>query len=112
MKVFVYYNLRKKCWSIKDVKSGLVIAHRTTVLLEDCVCKVSEAGRQRVIAQKRKNVHAGILGYWQDKLGEPIGTHISYNPYLYGYFFNKHTLEPVHSANRIYLDSHRRVWAQ
>ncbi len=65
MKVFVYFNLRKRCWSIKALegpRKGRVIGHAKRVLLTDCTFKVSEAGRQRVLREKRKNVHAGVVG--------------------------------------------------
>lgn len=65
MKVFCYFNLHKKCWSIKALSGpfkGRVIVHATSVELLEPTCKVSEAGRQRVLATKRKNVHAGLVG--------------------------------------------------
>jgi hypothetical protein len=63
-KVFVYKNLHKGCWSVKDVKSGLVLAHCEEIELENATFKVSEAGRQRVLREGRKNVHAGVVGYY------------------------------------------------
>lgn len=60
-KVFVYKNLHKNCWSVKQ--SGLVKAHALELNLYDCVLKVSKAGQQRVRNQKCKNVHAGVSGY-------------------------------------------------
>lgn len=65
MRVFTYFNLHKKCWSIKALEGefkGRVIAHAKRVILKDCTFKVSEAGRQRVLRTKRKNVHAGVVG--------------------------------------------------
>ncbi|MEE9596432.1 MAG: hypothetical protein V3V96_06615 [Acidiferrobacterales bacterium] len=65
MKVFIYYNLTKHVWSIRAAEGphkGLVIGHADRVSLRDCTFKVSEAGRQRVLKEKRKNVHAGIEG--------------------------------------------------
>ena len=65
LKCFVYFNLHRKVWSIKALEGpnkGRVIAHSTVVEMSDCTFKVSEAGRQRVLAEKRKNVHAGIVG--------------------------------------------------
>ena len=66
VKVYVYFNLHKKCFSIKALEGnckGLVVAHADAVSLKDVAFKVSEAGRQRVIKEKRKNVHAGVVGY-------------------------------------------------
>ena len=48
-KVFVYRNLHKKCYSVKDWKTKKVIAHVDNIFLKDAVFKVSEAGRQRVL---------------------------------------------------------------
>jgi hypothetical protein len=84
-KVFVYYNLRSHVWSVKALtgpNKGLVIAHAEYVTLKDAVPRVSEAGRQRVLKEKQKNVHAGIVGQWVPY--EPPASHslaISYNPY-------------------------------
>jgi len=65
MKAFVYFNLHRKCYSIKALEGrykGRVVAHADRVLLRDVTFKVSEAGRQRVLQEKRKNVHAGVVG--------------------------------------------------
>lgn len=62
MKVKVYFNLHKKCYSIKEIKTGLVVAHASQVVLTDTIYKVSETGRQRVLREKRKNVHAYVIG--------------------------------------------------
>ena len=60
-KVFVYKNLHKDCWSVKQ--DGLVKAHTTDIELWDCAFRVNKAGRERVLKEKRKKVHAGISGY-------------------------------------------------
>lgn len=60
-KVFVYKNLHKNCWSIKQ--DGLVKAHALELQLYSATIKVSRTGQARVRKEKRKNVHAGIRGY-------------------------------------------------
>ena len=60
-KVYVYKNLHKNCWSVKQ--GGLVKAHALELNLYACSMKVSQAGQRRVRSEKRKNVHAGIHGY-------------------------------------------------
>ena len=112
MKVFVYYNLHKKCWSVKNVKTGLVIHHLDNVLLTHCECKVSEAGRQRVIKNRRKNVHAGIVGYLQPYNNEQYTNmeQITYNPYLYKTFISKETQYPIYFADKILLNNERKVY--
>lgn len=100
MRVFVYRNLLNKCWSVRALegdRKGLVIAHAHEVHLSSVIPKVSEAGRQRVIRHKAKNVHAGLVGdlvslsfngfpvdgypfLKGDPTGE-VGQKITYNPY-------------------------------
>jgi hypothetical protein len=60
--VEVYFNLHKKMYSIRDKATGLVVAHANEVILMDATFKVSEAGRQRVLTEKKKNVHAFVVG--------------------------------------------------
>lgn len=65
MRVFVYWNLHRRCWSVKALEwevKGRVVAHAASVLLQNCKGKVSAAGNARVRAEGRKNVHAGIVG--------------------------------------------------
>jgi len=61
-KVFIYRNLRDKCWSIRSLKTRRVIGYASSIALDDVTFSVSEAGRQRVIREGRKNVHAGAIG--------------------------------------------------
>lgn len=114
MKVFVYYNLHKKVWSVKALegeRKGRVIRHALELKLKDVIFKVSEAGRQRVLTEKRKNVHAGVVGYLTDEAffwDKPKV--VTYNPYKAGHFYDKETNEPVHNASRVYM-AYRMVWA-
>ena len=106
MRVFVYFNLHKKLWSIKDLKTGKVIGRIDSVYLQDCEMKVSQAGRKRVLKEKRKNVHAGIVGTWDYRDIHKIeGTEITYNPYKYESFVNKETLAPVYKASEVYMQA-------
>lgn len=111
MKVFCYFNLHKLCWSVKALegpRKGTVIAHLQTIALSDVTFKVSEAGRQRVLNQKRKNVHAGVVGQW-DKCDTPApawknkGLAVSYNPYKAPTFVRRDTQEPMSSCSEAYL---------
>jgi hypothetical protein len=104
MKVFVYYNLHRNCWSLKALegdKKNRVIAHASYVELYDCTPKVSKAGQARVRTEKRKNVHAGVVGtlrvfsrndeFIQDELDtidseDPKPLQVTYNPYKYDTF--------------------------
>ena len=113
MRVFVYYNLHKACWSIKCVDpdykhNGLVIAHATEVVLSEATGSVSRAGRERVLREQRKNVHAGIVGrleaftgtkrlpFWTNGHDKPVASYwkvtdrctqrITYDPYKHHRF--------------------------
>jgi hypothetical protein len=104
-KVFVYKNLHKKCFSVKLVKTGRVIAHVNEIILRDAVFKVSEAGRQRVIREKRKNVHAGVVGIVADIkiLCQLKG--VTYNPYKNGSFIFRHDESPIYNAQVVHIDT-------
>ncbi len=96
-KVFVYKNLHKDCWSIKQ--DGLVKAHTHDLEMWDCAFQVNAKGRAKVLEEKRKNVHAGIKGYLDDFHGvDPaaLGKEVTYNPYKYDSFVDKTTEEPIY----------------
>ena len=91
-RAYVYFNLHKKCWSVRQ--SGRVVDHTNEILLKDCRFMVSQAGRERVLRDKRKNVHAGVSGYVVDSFqgvevgrGQRLTT--TYNPYKYKTFVSK-----------------------
>lgn len=110
MKVFVYYNLHKKCWSVRDTKTRKVIGHTTSLILENCQFKVSEAGRQRVLREKRKNVHAGVEGYLTDarhQLGR-LSKRVRYNPYEMATFQCEGA--PILWADQCLLTSNKEVY--
>lgn len=101
MKTKVYFNLNKKCFSLQQ--KGLVVGYRDTVCLKNCVFKVSEAGRQRVLRQKRKNVHAYVIGELVED-SNFIGEEVTYNPYLYKNFVLKGNKEVVTQADLVRLE--------
>lgn len=115
-KVFVYYNLHQACWSVKALSGelrGRVVAHMASITISDPSYRVSEAGRRRVLMEKRKNVHAGIVGFMvgvgDDSVPEGA-EQIYYNPYVTESFVRKSDMNPAPSYRRIILDEHRCVW--
>ena len=106
-KVFVYYNLRSHVWSVKALtgpNKGLVIAHAEYVTLKDAIPRVSEAGRQRVLRDSQKNVHAGIVGQWVPF--EPPAVHtvgITYNPYRAPTFTFKSNGEAYRGSQWVFM---------
>ena len=121
-KVFVYYNLHKHKWSVKDVKTGRVIGHHYEVQLYNATFKVSEAGRARVLKEKRKNVLAGVEGYLTtDVLARKMdGTilwesqserhKVTYDPYKYDTFVTVSDKEPIHKAYFVRMTAYGVNW--
>jgi hypothetical protein len=111
MKVFVYRNLRKNCYSIKALEGamkGKVIAHAKTVTLTECRFKVSKAGQARVRATGQKNVHAGVQGQWDGiahsmDVPDECNRTVYYNPYKVDTFVEYLTERPVEGAGTVYL---------
>ncbi|MFT5162456.1 MAG: hypothetical protein ACI9FJ_001032 [Alteromonadaceae bacterium] len=105
-KVKVYRNLNKpEYYSIQATEGAdknKVIGYAKCIWLTDVTFKVSEASRQRVIRQGRKNVHAVCIGILADAsntvLMAPRGITATYNPYAFSHFFNRETKQPVNEA--------------
>ena len=118
MKAFIYFNLHKRLFSVKALEGankGKVIAHVDRILVHDATFKVSEAGRQRVIREKRKNVHAGVVGYVlinneyvvdSTAIDRIIinGSAITYNPYKYDSFVHLFGEHPISNARLVALN--------
>ena len=138
MKVFVYRNIQQQghVYSIKTLEGALkgrVVGHANGLLLKNCEFAVSQAGRNRVLKEKRKNVHAGVVGdlvavtgyrtrihnagmnfdymseeAWQKKYAS--GVPVTYNPYLYSSFVIKGTTAAIHKADAVMI-FHNRIEA-
>lgn len=92
-KVAVYYNLRRKCLSVCDARRGKpkrLLGHTDKISLKRVTFKVSEAGQARVRKEKRKNVHAFVIGNVSRVFLAPHGTEeLAYNPYKHKGFTDK-----------------------
>lgn len=110
MKVFVYKNLHKECFSVKALEGpskGRVIAHVSSIKLTDCQLKVSQAGRARVLRECQKNVHAGVRGQWNSEEFAVIADRmikVRYNPYEVSTFVEAATGNPVLTAKEVFID--------
>lgn len=118
MLVDVYFNLHRKCYSVRCAKTRLVVSHEDEVLLEDVTFNVSEAGRKRVIKEKKKNVHAVMRGTWIDMQGEQeiveeLGRNIMYNPYKTGTFefeaFRPDEVKPLLNARAVFVSTKKNI---
>lgn len=115
--VFVYYNSHKQCWSIRSIKTGKVIQHAGGVVLANATFAVSEAGRKRVIKEKKKNVHAGVRGQliqaYASLNGDAVGKlrqRVSYNPYKYKFFYKVKDSSPIFEADRVIMCNEAKVY--
>ncbi len=61
-RVFVYRNLREKCWSVLGGKPHRLLGHAGSLALVGAWFSVGVGGRDRVRREGRKNVHAGANG--------------------------------------------------
>ena len=131
IKVRAYRNLHTGLWSVKSMEGrnyGRVIMHCDTVVLNNAKFVVLEKGRQRVIKEGRKNVHAFAQGwmiagniittrYNHIRTKAPYKTsnntitqEVTYNPYLYNTFVNKQSLKPInYSLKNIFLNNDHSV---
>lgn len=80
-RVKVYRNLHNGLFSVHDGQH--VIAHIPEIHLTDVKFHVNEGGRQRVIKEKRKNVHAFVIGTVAQQPHPDPGQHVTYNPYMH-----------------------------
>ena len=108
MKVEVYRNLHKKCYSVRF--NGKVIKHIDSLIINNPTFAVQPAGNRKVRETGRKNVHAFIRGDWDDSYREfsafnTLPYAISYNPYEHTTFINRHNGEPIYKADCALLHS-------
>jgi hypothetical protein len=104
MRVEVYYNLHKNVFSVRH--KGKVIAWGNRVTIENPEYVVREKGRQKVLKEGRKNVHAFVRGtlsdidIFNDHYGSmrPMPQEVTYNPYKYDSFMASHTNQPIKRA--------------
>ena len=102
--VDVYYNLRKKLFSVRF--QGRVAMHSHSVFLKHCQFRVSEKGRQRVLREKRKNVHAYVTGIFCESNPMPPSAtmrRVTYNPYKWSTFVEYYRETPITSCLEAWL---------
>lgn len=102
-KYYIYRNLHTGGFSVKY--RGIVVERATDIVAENVTFKVNEIGRQRVIREKSKNVHAYVVcdKYKVVKSNVDNLQVITYNPYKLDTFTcNKN---PITSAKKTALSS-------
>ncbi len=108
--VRVFKNLKYGCYSI--MQRGVIRASAKQVRLSDVEFRVRESGRQRMLREKRKNVHAFAVGRLVDyvhpgdarELVRMEGRDAFYDPYRYPSFVDCETKVPVTSVRAAHFD--------
>ena len=105
MRVEVYFNLHKHLFSVRSARSGRVILHTDRVHIRNPEFVVRQGGRQRVLREGKKNVHAFVRGEatYFSKYDCPTLDNVGYNPYVYDSFVKLIDETPVRKAKRAYL---------
>jgi len=143
MRVEVFFNLHTKLWSVRALSGadkGRVIGHAHTVLIRDASFVVQQAGRERVLREGRKNVHAFVRGNleavkwsysehamfprdsaaWTSwtrddtrytRYASEAGQAVTYNPYRYATFVDREAGSPVIDAPMACMTRDRKVIA-
>ena len=93
VKVKVYFNLHKKLFSVTSGQGenyGRLLFHTDSITIDNVKFSVGQKGRQRVLEEKKKNVHAFCYGTLKEKNINDIVVHkaVTYNPYTADHFYN------------------------
>ena len=81
--------------------------------LFDAQFKVSEKGRQRVLREQKKNVHAYVVGTWVSEFVPRLPIKLAtYNPYKYSSFVDTHSEKPLAKAKQVLLSKRHFVGRQ
>lgn len=97
-RVEVYWNLHKHLFSVRPLEGpykGRVVAHTDNLDLYDVTFTVQPKGRQRVLTEGRKNVHAFVRGVASAGLPHDTLTTVTYNPYRDTSFVDVSSGRPV-----------------
>ena len=106
--VEAYYNLHKKCFSVRH--AGRVWFHTNVLTLRNCKFAVQPAGRAKVIEEQKKNVHAFVRGFFvrgDDHTNHRMlhAAQAMYNPYYFSTFVDVDTGDAVYEADMVYLNN-------
>lgn len=108
--VRVFRNWKHGCYNI--MQEGRLRASATEVRLGDVEFRVRESGRQRMLRERQRNVHAFAIGRlldWvhpdeQRRLGPLGGRAAFYDPYRFASFVDAGTCAPITTAALAQLD--------
>lgn len=115
--VRVFKNLKHGCYSI--MQRGIVRASARAVRLTDVEFRVGEKGRQRMLRERRKNIHAFAVGRLVDfvhpdderNIERLEGRGLFYDPYRFDSFVDTETNRPVRTVSAAHFDQEGVVYA-
>lgn len=102
--VWVAFHFYRKCFSIRSGSSRKVVGYTDSILLREVVFQVNRSGRERVLRERMKNVHAFVAGIPMDSAAELADQarrqwpEACYSPYLTDSFVDKLTGERITEA--------------
>ena len=108
LKVKVYFNLHQHVFSITH--KGKVIGYADELTLTNAFTTVNEKGRQRVLANKRKEVHAYVHGTVGAPSGLELPRALYYNPYQVSQFVDYDTRQEVGTVPEVLLKNKRMTY--
>ena len=117
----IYRNLHRQSFSIqgylKEKKGYRVVDRADCAVMENVMFKVMQTGRERVVKEKRKNVHAFVMPLSYKHLSKRASSkqnteelrEIYYNPYKYNSFVYKDTEESLEGkiVNKVLLKNNK-----
>ena len=98
------------------MSTGIVQGYPDEVHIVGVRFKVSQKGRERVLREKSKNVHAGVQGACMPAIStvdltEDGWFEVEYNPYLYDSFVDLDG-QPIYTAAEVFMTSGGKVFAR
>jgi hypothetical protein len=106
------------------MQSGVVISHAEAVILTDVEFRVRQSGRERVLRERQKNVHAFTIGLLEQAFETPYAwvlevdpifdrqsAHwVMYNPYKFSAFVDQASGAPVYSGSRVLVTANKGIF--
>ncbi|BBI31155.1 hypothetical protein [Cohnella abietis] len=101
--ILIAYHLYKRCFSIRNANTRKVIGYTDRIVICNVRFLVSLSGRERVLRENKKNVHAYVKGEYAELQNISIDDgdvrQAYYNPYFTPAFVDRITIEPIQCAD-------------
>lgn len=116
MKVDIYWNLHRDCYSVRSAEGetrGRVLGYGDTFTLQDATFTVRDSARLAIVAGGKKTVHAWVRGNLIST-SNAYGDAVTYNPRRDPTFVRRTDGAPVYRASLVQfriVDSMPRVYA-